>query len=118
MNPFSYWRAQDVTGAVTEIAGAEHAKFIGGGTNLLDLMKYDIERPSKLIDINRLPMKQIQPMPDGGLRIGALVSNTAVAYDPQIERGYPLLAKAILAGASAQLRNMATVGGNLMQRTR
>src|SRR5207248_5801951 len=80
--------------------------------------KENVERPNRLIDINRLPLIRIQPGPDGGLRLGALVTNTDVAYSPEVERRYPLLSKAILAGASAQLRNMATVGGNLMQRTR
>jgi xanthine dehydrogenase YagS FAD-binding subunit len=94
------------------------AKFIAGGTNLLDLMKENVERPDRLIDINHLPLTKIEPRPDGGLRLGALVTNSDTAYHPEIERRYPLLSKAILAGASAQLRNMATTGGNLMQRTR
>jgi xanthine dehydrogenase YagS FAD-binding subunit len=118
MNNFSYTRAGDVPTAVKEATADGAAKFIAGGTNLIDLMKENVERPSRLIDINRLPMGQIQPTGDGGLRLGALVSNTDVAYNEQVERRYPLLAQAILAGASAQLRNMATVGGNLMQRTR
>jgi len=118
MNAFSYTRAPNVATAVREIAQDGGAKFIAGGTNLIDLMKENVERPARLIDINRLPMGQIQATPDGGLRLGALVTNTDVAYHEQVERRYPLLSKAILAGASAQLRNMATVGGNLMQRTR
>jgi xanthine dehydrogenase YagS FAD-binding subunit len=118
VNPFSYTRAVDVATAVREIAADEAAKFIAGGTNLIDLMKENVERPSHLIDITRLPLTEISPSPDGGLRLGALVTNTDVAYDAQVERRYPLLSKAILAGASPQLRNMATVGGNLMQRTR
>lgn len=118
MNAFSYTRAPDVATAVREIAKDGGAKFIAGGTNLIDLMKEDVERPARLIDINRLPMGQIHGTPDGGLRLGALVTNTDVAHHDQVERRYPLLSKAILAGASAQLRNMATVGGNLMQRTR
>jgi xanthine dehydrogenase YagS FAD-binding subunit len=118
MNPFSYSRAGDVASAVREVAEDGAASFIAGGTNLLDLMKENVARPSRLIDITRLPLKEIGPGPDGGLRLGALVTNTDVAYDGQVERRYPLLAKAILAGASPQLRNMATVGGNLMQRTR
>jgi xanthine dehydrogenase YagS FAD-binding subunit len=117
VNNFSYTRADGVDSAVREVA-ADGAKFIAGGTNLIDLMKENVERPNRLIDINRLPMTKIEPTPDGGLRLGALVSNTDVAYHEQVERRYPLLSKAILAGASAQLRNMATVGGNLMQRTR
>src|SRR5438067_3293965 len=118
MNAFSYTRAGDVATAVREAAADGAARFIAGGTNLIDLMKENVERPSRLIDINRLPLAEIQPGPDGGLRLGALVSNTDVAYNEQVERRYPLLSKAILAGASPQLRNMATVGGNLMQRTR
>jgi xanthine dehydrogenase YagS FAD-binding subunit len=118
MNPFSYTRAGDVAGAVREVAADRAARFIAGGTNLLDLMKENVERPGRLVDITRLPLKEIGPGPDGGLRLGALVTNTDVAYDAQVERRYPLLSKAILAGASPQLRNMATVGGNLMQRTR
>src|SRR5436309_2714581 len=94
------------------------AKFNAGGTNLIDLMKENVERPSRLVDINRLPLAEIKATPDGGLRLGALATNTDVAYHPEVERRYPLLSKAILAGASPQLRNMATVGGNLMQRTR
>jgi xanthine dehydrogenase YagS FAD-binding subunit len=118
MNNPSYTRASDVATAVHEIAADGAAKFIAGGTNLIDLMKENVERPSRLIDITRLPLGEIRPGEDGGLRLGALVTNTDVAYDEQIEKRYPLLSKAILAGASAQLRNMATTGGNLMQRTR
>jgi xanthine dehydrogenase YagS FAD-binding subunit len=118
MNAFSYTRAADVPTAVREVAAGGAARFIAGGTNLIDLMKENVERPSRLIDINRLPLAAVQPGPDGGLRLGALVTNTAVAYHPEVERRYPLLSKALLAGASPQLRNMATVGGNLMQRTR
>src|SRR5206468_2032637 len=118
VNPFSYRRAGDVAGAVREVAADGAARFIAGGTNLLDLMKENVARPSRLIDITRLPLTEIRPGPDGGLRLGALVTNTDVAYHEQVERRYPLLSKAILAGASPQLRNMATVGGNLMQRTR
>lgn len=118
MNSFTYTRAGDVATAVREVSANGTAKFIAGGTNLIDLMKENVERPSRLIDINRLPLAHIQPGPDGGLRLGALVTNTDVAYHEEVERRYPLLSKAILAGASPQLRNMATVGGNLMQRTR
>ncbi len=118
MNRFSYTRASDVGMAVSEIAKDGAAKFIAGGTNLIDLMKESVARPSRLIDITRLPLNKIENTTDGGLRIGALVTNTEVAYDEQIEKRYPLLSKAILAGASPQLRNMATTGGNLMQRTR
>jgi xanthine dehydrogenase YagS FAD-binding subunit len=115
---FQYARATDVADALRRIAAEPAAKFIAGGTNLIDLMKEDVERPSRLIDISRLPLKEIEETPDGGLRIGALVPNSDLAYHPLIERRYPLLASAILAGASAQLRNMASTGGNLLQRTR
>ena len=118
MNRFTYSRADDVAAAVREAASDGAAKFIAGGTNLLDLMKENVERPNRLIDINRLPLAEIRPGPDGGLRLGALVTNTDVAYHPEVERRYPLVSKAILSGASQQLRNMATTGGNLMQRTR
>jgi xanthine dehydrogenase YagS FAD-binding subunit len=115
---FQYSRANDVADAVRQIAADPTAKFIAGGTNLIDLMKEDVERPSRLIDISRLPLKSIEETADGGLRIGALVPNSDLAYHPLIERRYPLLASAILAGASQQLRNMASTGGNLLQRTR
>ncbi|WNG38247.1 xanthine dehydrogenase family protein subunit M [Archangium violaceum] len=118
MNPFSFERAENVAGAVSAIAKKDRARFIAGGTNILDLMKENVSRPSHLIDITRLPLGQIEETGDGGLRIGALVTNADVAYNEQVERRYPLLVKAILAGASAQLRNMATTGGNLLQRTR
>jgi xanthine dehydrogenase YagS FAD-binding subunit len=115
---FQYARANDVADAVRQMAGDPSAKFIAGGTNLIDLMKEDVERPSRLIDITRLPLKAVEQTPDGGVRIGALVPNSDLAYHPLIEQRYPLLASAILAGASAQLRNMASTGGNLLQRTR
>jgi xanthine dehydrogenase YagS FAD-binding subunit len=115
---FQYSRANDVADAVRMIAADPAAKFIAGGTNLVDLMKDDVERPSRLIDISRLPLKTVEQTADGGLRIGALVPNSDLAYHPLIEQRYPLLASAILAGASQQLRNMASTGGNLLQRTR
>src|ERR1700731_1058119 len=115
---FQYSRATDVSDAVRQIAADPTAKFIAGGTNLIDLMKEDVERPRRLIDISRLPLKTIEQTKDGGLRIGALVPNSDLAWHPRIERHYPLLSSAILAGASAQLRNMASTGGNLLQRTR
>jgi xanthine dehydrogenase YagS FAD-binding subunit len=115
---FQYARATSVADAVRRVAADPTAKFIAGGTNLIDLMKEDVERPSRLIDISRLPLNAIEDTADGGLRIGALVPNSDLAYHPLIERRYPLLASAILAGASAQLRNMASTGGNLLQRTR
>jgi xanthine dehydrogenase YagS FAD-binding subunit len=115
---FQYSRANDVADAVRQIAADPTAKFIAGGTNLIDLMKEDVERPSRLIDISRLPLKSVEETADGGLRIGALVPNSDLAYHPLIEQRYPLLGSAILAGASQQLRNMASTGGNLLQRTR
>jgi xanthine dehydrogenase YagS FAD-binding subunit len=115
---FEYVRAQDVADAVRQMADHPAAKFIAGGTNLIDLMKEDVERPLWLIDISRLPLNKVEETADGGLRIGALVPNSDLAYHPLIEQRYPLLASAILAGASQQLRNMASAGGNLMQRTR
>jgi xanthine dehydrogenase YagS FAD-binding subunit len=118
MNSFSYVRAADVATAVREMAMDTTAKFIAGGTNLIDLMKENVTHPGRLIDITRLPLDKIEETADGGLRLGALVKNADTAYNEQVEKRYPLLAKAILAGASPQLRNMATNGGNLLQRTR
>jgi xanthine dehydrogenase YagS FAD-binding subunit len=115
---FDYARANDIGDAVRQIAADPAAKFIAGGTNLVDLMKGDIERPTRLIDISRLPLKTVEETAEGGVRIGALVPNSDLAWHPLIEQRYPLLASAILAGASAQLRNMASTGGNLLQRTR
>jgi xanthine dehydrogenase YagS FAD-binding subunit len=115
---FQYARASDVADAVRRIAADPSAKFIAGGTNLIDLMKEDVERPSRLIDISRLPLKTVEETADGGLHIGALVPNSDLAYHPLVAQRYPLLASAILAGASGQLRNMASTGGNLLQRTR
>jgi xanthine dehydrogenase YagS FAD-binding subunit len=115
---FHYTRARDVADAVRQIADDPAAKFIAGGTNLIDLMKEEVERPPHLIDISRLPLRSVEETVDGGVRIGALVPNSDLAYHPLIERRYPLLASAIMAGASQQLRNMASTGGNLLQRTR
>ena len=115
---FQYARASNVADAVRMIAADPEAKFIAGGTNLLDLMKEDVERPTRLIDISRLPLNNVEETADGGVRIGALVPNSDLAYHPLIAQRYPLLASAILAGASQQLRNMASTGGNLLQRTR
>lgn len=115
---FEYARAQDVADAVRQMAAHPGAKFIAGGTNLVDLMKYDVERPLRLIDISRLSLDKVEETAEGGLRIGALVPNSDLAYHPLIEQRYPLLGSAILAGASQQLRNMASTGGNLLQRTR
>jgi len=118
MIDFQYARANDVADAVRLIADDPNAKFVAGGTNLIDLMQMDVERPTKVIDITRLPLRQVENTPGGGLRIGALVPNTDLAYHPLVEQRYPVLASAIMAGASQQLRNMASTGGNLLQRTR
>jgi xanthine dehydrogenase YagS FAD-binding subunit len=113
---FEYMRATDIADAVQKIAGPG-AKFIAGGTNLIDLMKETVEKPNRLIDISRLPLNKVEETKNG-VKIGALVPNSDLAYHPLIEQRYPVLASAILAGASAQLRNMASTGGNLLQRTR
>jgi xanthine dehydrogenase YagS FAD-binding subunit len=115
---FQYMRVRDVADAIRHISGDPGAKFVAGGTNLIDLMKMDVERPTRVIDITRLPLKQVERTGDGGLRIGALVRNTDLAYHPLVEESYPIIASAILAGASQQLRNLASTGGNLVQRTR
>ena len=115
---FQYARANDVANAIRQLAADPTAKLIAGGTNLLDLMKDNVERPSRLIDISRLPLRTIDETASGGVLIGALMSNSDLAYHPLIAQRYPLLASAILAGASQQLRNMASTGGNLLQRTR
>jgi xanthine dehydrogenase YagS FAD-binding subunit len=116
MTPFAYSRPGDAAGAIREAAAAG-AKYLGGGTNLVDLMREGIERPSALVDVAGLS-RAIEDTDDGGLRIGAAVTNTALAEDRRVRERYPVLARAILAGASGQIRNMATVGGNLLQRTR
>ena len=118
MNNFEYVRAKELDGAARFVAGHQGAKFIGGGTNLVDLMKYNVERPPALVDLGRLAMREIVELPEGGLRLGALATNSEVAYHSLVSSRYPLLSRAILAGASAQLRNKATTGGNLLQRTR
>jgi xanthine dehydrogenase YagS FAD-binding subunit len=118
VNPFTFARATDVGQAVQEITAHPGARFIAGGTNLLDLMKENVARPVRLIDTTRLPLKAIEPTANGGLRLGALATNAQTAYHPEIEKRYPLISKAILSGASQQIRNMATNGGNLLQRTR
>jgi xanthine dehydrogenase YagS FAD-binding subunit len=117
MKPFRYERAGGVASACTK-AAQPAAKFIAGGTNLIDLMKLQIETPAHLVDINALPLRGIEETPEQGLRIGTLVTNSALAADMRVRRRYPLLSQAILAGASGQLRNKATTGGNLLQRTR
>lgn len=118
MKPFTYERAHSPAEAAAAAARTEGAKFIAGGTNLLDLMKLEIETPMHLIDVNGLALDTIETTPEGGLRIGALVRNTALAADERVRRDYGLLSRALLAGASGQLRNKATTAGNLLQRTR
>jgi xanthine dehydrogenase YagS FAD-binding subunit len=118
MKAFTYERARSTAEAVAAMARRPDAKFIGGGTNLLDLMKLQIETPGHLIDVNGLGLDKIEPMAEGGLRVGALVRNTALAADLRVRRDYALLSRALLAGASGQLRNKATTAGNLLQRTR
>jgi xanthine dehydrogenase YagS FAD-binding subunit len=118
MQPFTYERAMDVQAAAAAVVARPGARFIAGGTNLLDLMKLGVERPAHLVDISRLPLDRVEPTPEGGLRIGAQVRNSDLAADPAARQRYPLLAQALLAGASGQIRNKASTGGNLLQRTR
>lgn len=118
MKAFTYERARSVPDAAASAARTAGARFIAGGTNLLDLMKLEIETPPHLIDVNGLGLDKIEPTPEGGLRIGALVRNTDLAADQRVRRDYGLLSRALLAGASGQLRNKATTAGNLLQRTR
>jgi xanthine dehydrogenase YagS FAD-binding subunit len=117
MRPFNYVRATDANAAARAVAANPQAKFLAGGTNLLDLMKEDVERPTELVDLTRLRLADIRETPEG-VSLGALATNSATANHALIRRDYPLLTQAILAGASGQLRNMATNGGNLLQRTR
>ena len=118
MNNFAYTRATSVKDAVERATNDQNAILIAGGTNLVDRLKVFLDEPSQLIDISRLEMKRIERTSEGGLSLGALVTNTAVADHPDVRRDYPILSRAILSGASQQIRNMATVGGNLLQRTR
>ena len=118
MREFGYERALDVSGAVALLGADPEARALGGGTNLVDLMKAGVERPALLVDVRELPLDAIETTDDGGLRIGATVTNSDLAAHPEVRRRYPALTEAVLAGASGQLRNMATVGGNLLQRTR
>ncbi|WP_334187553.1 FAD binding domain-containing protein, partial [Noviherbaspirillum sp.] len=118
MKLFTYERAASPAEAAAAAARTQGARFIAGGTNLLDLMKLQIETPTHLIDINDLGLDKIEPAADGGLRIGALVRNTDLAANERVRRDYAVLSRALLAGASGQLRNQATTGGNLLQRTR
>jgi xanthine dehydrogenase YagS FAD-binding subunit len=119
MNPFTYSRANDAQAAVSGVAANPKAKFLGGGTNLVDLMKMGVEQPEQLVDINRLDLAKVEELPNnGGVRIGALVRNSDLAEHQLITSRYPVLSEALLSGASPQLRNLATTGGNLLQRTR
>ncbi len=119
MNPFTYTAVHEVNEATSLLSENSNAKLIAGGTNLIDLMKENISKPNQIVDVNKVPgLNQIRELESGGVRVGALAKNADTAYHPIIEERYPLLSKAILAGASAQLRNMASNGGNLLQRTR
>ncbi len=118
MNPFRYERASDASSAVALLAQEQNGVFLAGGTNLVDHMRLGVRQPDLLVDITHLPYDRIEPLPNGGLRIGAMVRNSDLAADRTIRTRYPLLAQALLAGASGQLRNLATTGGNLLQRTR
>jgi xanthine dehydrogenase YagS FAD-binding subunit len=117
MRPFSYERVADPAAAIAAVSRAG-AKFISGGTNLIDLMRLEIERPAHLVDISRLPLAAIEELPGGGLRIGAQAANSDTAADERVRARYPVIAEALVAGASGQLRNKASIGGNLVQRTR
>jgi xanthine dehydrogenase YagS FAD-binding subunit len=118
MNPFRYERANDASTAVAMLAQVPTGEFLGGGTNLVDLMKLGVAQPELLIDVSHLPYNRVELLPDGSVRIGAAVRNSDLAADRTIRSRYPMLAQALLAGASGQLRNLATTGGNLLQRTR
>jgi xanthine dehydrogenase YagS FAD-binding subunit len=124
MRPFELILATDVAQAIQGASKSSTAqqgakvRFVGGGTTLIDLMKLNVEQPETVIDINRLPLNQVEALSDGGLKIGAVVRNSDLAYHSAVIRDYPVLSQALLSGASAQLRNMATTGGNLLQRTR
>ena len=118
MTPFEYKRATSVPEAIGSNDAKEGRHYLGGGTNLIDLLKYDVEKANTLIDVTRLDLYRIESLPDGGLRVGALVKNTDLAANPEVVQHFPVLSKALLSGASPQLRNLATTGGNLLQRTR
>ena len=118
MRPFEYERATDVAHAVTLVAERPNARFLGGGTNLVDLVRRGVETPDSLVDVTGLPLAAVEETAGGGLRVGAVVTNADLAHHPLVRTRYPLLSQAVLAGASGQLRAMATVGGNLLQRTR
>jgi xanthine dehydrogenase YagS FAD-binding subunit len=118
VRPFAYESASDAAGAIAAVGDGQRAKFLAGGTNLVDLMKLEVETPELLVDVRRLDLGGIEELPGGGLRIGAGVTNSDLATNPLVRERYPVLSRAVLAGASGQLRNLATVGGNLLQRTR
>ena len=118
MKPFGYVRASSVEKAADAYASHPGARYLGGGTNLVDLMKLGVEQPATLVDVSRLPLDSVEELPDGALRIGATVRNSDLAAHPLVRDRYPVLSQALLAGASGQLRNIATTGGNLLQRTR
>lgn len=118
MTPFDYARAEGAAAAVKQVAGARQAAFLAGGTGLIDLMKLHVETPELLVDVTRVPLDQIEALDGGGVRIGANARNSDLAHHETVRKSYPALSEALLSGASPQLRNMATVGGNLMQRTR
>ncbi len=118
MTPFTYERASDASSAVARVTAHPNAAFLGGGTNLVDHMRLGVAHPELLVDVTRLPFSRIESLPDGGLRIGAGVRNSDLAVDRTVRERYPVLSQALLAGASGQLRNLATTGGNLLQRTR
>lgn len=118
MRPFAYERARDAAGALAASAEAPGARYLAGGTNLVDLMKLGVEQPARLVDVSRLPMDSVEELPGGGLRIGANVRNSDLAVSESVRERYPLLSQALLSGASGQLRNRATIAGNLLQRTR
>jgi xanthine dehydrogenase YagS FAD-binding subunit len=118
MNPFSFSHASRPDEAVAAVSRDPHARFVAGGTTLVDLLRLEVENPDRLVDINALPLAKIEAMPGGGVRIGALVRNSDLANDPTVRKRYPVISEALLSGASPQIRNMASVGGNLLQRTR
>ncbi|MDN4173539.1 xanthine dehydrogenase family protein subunit M [Nocardioides sp. SOB77] len=118
MKELTYHRAEDAASAVALVTGDPDARFLGGGTNLVDHLKLGVTSPTTLVDVSRLPMDEVAELPDGGLRVGANVRNSDLAAHPAVRRGWPVVARALLAGASGQIRNQATTGGNLLQRTR
>ena len=118
MHPFSFATAESATAALHLAAGDPRARYLAGGTTLVDLMKLEVEQPTQLIDITALPLAEVTTLPNGALHIGAMVRNSDLAHNENVRRRYPMLSQALLAGASGQLRNMATTGGNLLQRTR